>query len=287
QQPEPKRRGLLWSLGRIVFVLLAVVVAVLLGIASGTYIWEIESLHRTTPTGRFKQAAEHLKVPLPDQPTNALIIGYDHRPEDGSGPSRSDTMMLLRADPQGNTISMLSFPRDLIVNVQCPDGRSSVGRINSAYFFCGPEGALKTVQSLTGLDIHYLIGVNFQGFRESVDRLGGIWMDVDQRYYNPHGGVYSTINLWPGYQRLTGGQALSFVRFRHTDSDLFRVARQQQFVKAMKQVMRDRWKDPRNLFKVVGSLTKNMQIGQARGKGISPSTLNSYARYAWELPAGN
>ena len=41
--------------------------------------------------------------------------------------------MLLRADPQGNTISMLSFPRDLIVNVQCPDGRSSVGRINSAY----------------------------------------------------------------------------------------------------------------------------------------------------------
>jgi len=146
---------------------------------------------------------------------------------------------------------------------------------------------LKTVQGLTGLDVHYLIGVNFAGFRQSVDRLGGVWMDVDQRYYNPHGGIYSTINLWPGYQRLTGGQALSFVRYRHTDSDLFRVARQQQFLKAMKQVMRKSWSDPRNLFKVVGSLTKNMQIGKAGGKGISPSTLNSYARLAWELPAGN
>jgi hypothetical protein len=55
----------------------------------------------------------------------------------------------------------------------------------------------------------------------------------------------------------------------------------------MKQVMRHRWKDPRNVFKVVGALSNNMQIGQAGGKGISPQTLYSYARFAYELPSGN
>ena len=286
RQPERKRGP--WRIaGRVLFVLLAMCVAVVLGIAGGTYVWELESLNRTTPIGRFKKAADHLNVKRPGKPTLALVIGYDHRPEDGGAPSRSDTIMLLRADPKTDTISMLSFPRDLVVQVKCPDGRTAVDRINAAYSYCGPEGTLETVRSLTGLPIHYLIGVNFEGFRQSVDRLGGVWLDVDRRYFNPHGGVYATINLWPGYQRLRGSQALDFVRYRHTDSDLFRVARQQQFVKAMKQVIRDRWKDPRNVFKVVDSMTKNMQIGRDRGRGISPSTLHSYARFAYELPAGN
>jgi LytR cell envelope-related transcriptional attenuator len=55
----------------------------------------------------------------------------------------------------------------------------------------------------------------------------------------------------------------------------------------MKQVMRHRWKDPRNVFKVVGALSKNMQIGQAGARGVSPQTLYSYARFAYELPSGN
>ena len=83
---------------------------------------------------------------------------------------------------------MLSFPRDLIVDGRCPDGRTYVGRINAAYSFCGPAGTLETVRSLTNLPIHYLITVNFQGFRDIVDKLGGVWMDVDHRYYNPTGG---------------------------------------------------------------------------------------------------
>ena len=58
-------------------------------------------------------------------------------------------------------------------------------------------------------------------------------MDVDRRYYN-NNGLYSAINLQPGYQKLNGYQALSFVRFRHTDSDLYRNARQQSFVRAFK-----------------------------------------------------
>src|SRR5207247_20388 len=72
-----------------------------------------------------------------------------------------------------------------------------------------------------------------------VNKLGGVWMDIDRRYYNKNVGTGSTnfanIDLQPGYQRMTGKKALDFVRFRHTDSDLFRLARQQQFVSAARQ----------------------------------------------------
>ena len=286
RQPE-RRRGPLRMVGIILFLLLASCVASALGIAGGTYLWELESLERTTPVGRFKAAAEALEVPKPKGPSVALVIGYDHRPEDGTAPSRSDTLMLLRTDPTNDTISMLSFPRDLVVPITCPDGGTATDRINAAYAYCGPEGSLETVRRLTGLDIHFLIGVNFDGFRESVDKLGGVWLDIDRRYLNAQGGDYATINLWPGYQRLKGWQALDFVRYRHTDSDLFRLGRQQQFVKAMKQVVRHKFKDPRNVFEVVNAMTKNMQIGRSGGRGISPDTLHRYARFAYEMPAGN
>ncbi|HEU5064501.1 MAG TPA: LCP family protein [Gaiellaceae bacterium] len=286
RQPE-RRRGPLRRLGMILFVLLALSLAAVSGMAGGTYLWELESLNRTTPVGRFKEASKSLGVARPNRPSVALVIGYDHRPEDGTASSRSDTLMLLRTDPTNDTVSMLSFPRDLIVPIYCQDGPRGSERINTAYFYCGPQGALETVRHLTGLPIHFLIGVNFDGFRQSVDKLGGVWLDVDRRYVNLQGGDYATINLWPGYQRLKGWQALDFVRYRHTDSDLFRLGRQQQFVKAMKQVVRHKFRDPRNVFEVVNAMTKNMQIGRAGGRGISPDTLHRYARFAYEMPAGN
>ena len=117
--PE-RKRGLLRTVGTILFLLVALCLASVLGLAGGTYLWELESLNRTTPVGRFKAAAEVLQVPRPKGPSVALVIGYDHRPEDGAAPSRSDTLMLLRTDPTNDTISMLSFPRDLIVDLRCP-----------------------------------------------------------------------------------------------------------------------------------------------------------------------
>ena len=286
RQPE-RKRGSWRVVGRILFFLFALCLAVVLGIGGGTYLWAVESVAATTPQEAVKIASKRLDLPLPNKPTIALVIGYDHRPEDGASPSRSDTVMLLRADPQDQTISMLSFPRDLIVNGRCPDGRTYVGRINEAYAYCGPSGTLETVRSITGLRINYLISVNFDGFRQTVDKLGGVWMDVDQRYLNLQGGDYATINLWPGYQKLKGGQALDFVRYRHTDSDIFRLARQQQFVKAMKQAMRHKWKNPKNVLGIAGALRKNVEIGRAGGKGVSPSTLKKYALLAYGLPSGN
>jgi LCP family protein required for cell wall assembly len=284
RQPE-RERGVLRGAARILLIVVAACGIVVGGAAGGTYLWALESVDDLKPRELVKQAAERLNIAEAHAPTTALVIGYDHRPEDGDFPGRSDTVMLLRADPEADTISMLSFPRDLIVEVRCPNGGRSRGRINQAFALCGPEGTLETVRSVTGLPIHYIITVNFEGFRQVVDRLGGVWMDVDRRYLNKEGGDYATINLWPGYQRLKGWQALDFVRYRHTDSDLYRLARQQQFVKAAKQAVNASYK-PKSVPKIVGALRKNVQIGQAGGV-ISLKTLVSYAFFAYGLPSGH
>jgi LCP family protein required for cell wall assembly len=230
-------------------------------------------------------------VPAADKAAIALVIGYDRRHGEAEGtPSRSDTLMLLRADPQTDSISMLSFPRDLVVEIRCP-GQVFRSKINAAYSTCGAPGALDTVRTLTGLPINYLITVNFSGFKRIVNQLGGVWVDVDRRYFNDNAGVspgygYAKINLQPGYQRLTGGAALDYARYRHTDSDFHRVARQQQFVTAMK----DQFGRSFSITKVpglVGAITKNVEVGAGGGKDVTPRTILRYALFAYGLKGGH
>jgi LCP family protein required for cell wall assembly len=283
---QPERARSIWrSLGRIFLLTIVICSSLIFGAAGGVYLEALAAVDDLAPSEQVKVALKQLELPPADAPANALLIGYDHRPEDGTAPSRSDTVMLMRADPQAETITTLSFPRDLIVEVRCPGGGSSLARINAAYSFCGPEGTLLTVRELTNLPIHYIITVNFEGFRKVIDRLGGVWIDVDRRYHNPQGGEYAEINLWPGYQRLRGWQALDYVRYRHFDSDLYRVARQQTFVKAVKQAVNARFQ-PGTVPKIVGALRNNVEIGQASGE-VSLSTLISYALFGYGLPSGH
>jgi LCP family protein required for cell wall assembly len=287
RQPEPTTS--IWgSLARIFLLTVTISSIAVFGAAGGVYLEALAAVEDLAPKEQVKLALDQLDIAPANAPANALVIGYDHRPEDGTAPSRSDTVMLLRADPQGDTISMLSFPRDLIVDVRCPNGGRSRARINAAYSFCGVEGTVETVKGLTGLPIHYIITVNFEGFRKVVDRLNGVWIDVDRRYLNDNtdgGENYAEINLWPGYQRLKGWQALDYVRFRHTDSDLYRVARQQAFVKAVKQAVNASYK-PRSVPKIVGAMRKNVEVGQASGE-VSVSTLASYALFVYGLESGH
>ncbi len=277
-------------IGQIALWLGVATLVLVAGSAGGAYLYFHESVAAVAAKDpAVKQAARELQVPLPGQPAVALVIGYDHRLTDGKGaPSRSDTLMLLRADPETDSISLLSFPRDLQVEVRCPGRASFLGKINTAYQECGPQGSLQTVRGLTGLEINYLITVNFRGFREIVDRLGGVWVDVDRRYFNDRGGPfgYATINLSPGYQQLTGRRALDFVRYRHTDSDLYRVARQQQFVKGFKTQVQSSFK-ALALPKVVNAITNNVQVAQGGGADVPGRTVLSYALFAYGLPRGH
>ena len=290
RQPPPPSRSTRGLLLRALGWSGAVLAMFVLGTAGGAYLYFHESVAAVAARSvEVRKAAKALAVALPGEPANALVIGYDHRAGDGKGvPSRSDTLMLVRADPEAKTISMLSFPRDMNVPIYCPGKAPYTDKINTAYTFCGPEGTLQTVRQLTGVPVNYLVTVNFRGFRQLVDKLGGVWMDVDRRYFNdkvgPYG--YARINLQPGYQLLSGYQALDFVRFRHTDSDLYRVVRQQRFVRALKEQIESSFSVTK-LPKVIKAITDNVEVGQGGGQDVSGKTVLSYALLAYSLPRGH
>ena len=305
RQPPPPRPGLARQVGRFFGWLAVAVLMLVVGLVGGFYLWAHESAAALQAHSVDAKRAQARLDDVPDakHAANALVIGYDHRAGEHGLPSRSDTMMLIRADPVSKTISLLSFPRDLDVPIYCPgrtasgarNGPATIidhGRINSAYAYCGSSGALETVRHLTGLPINYLISVNFLGFIAVVNKLGGVWMDIDRRYYNKNVGTISTdyanIDLQPGYQRLTGKQALDFVRFRHTDSDIHRLARQQEFVSAMRQRIAKSI-GPRSLVGIVNTIShhKYLEIGVGGGGEFNLNTVYSYAKFAYGLPPGH
>ncbi len=289
RQPDPPRRGA-WQVIRLVFgwaLLAALIVAG--GAAGAAYLKQHEFFTAIAPKSKTdKLTQKHLDVPVPGGPTTALLIGTDKRrgPEaDVTG--RSDTLMLIRADPRTNTISMLSFPRDLVVPIHCPGRLVYDDRINAAFAECGSLGSLETVKTLTNLPINYFITVNFHGFLQLVDKLGGVWIDVDHRYFNNHTGPggYSAINLWPGYQRLRGYPALAFVRYRHFDSDLYRVQRQQLFLKALKQQVTAQL-SLGTLLDVANAVEKNVVIGRGGNQPLDFNTLRGYLKFAHDISGG-
>ena len=172
-------------------------------------------------------------IPKPGHPQTILLIGSDHRAGEPFKSANTDTMMLVHIDASSSTINVLSVPRDL--RVEIPQGGGvATGKLNSAYSVGGPNLLVKVLkqQVFPDLQVNHIVDVNFGGFEQLVNAIGCVYTDVDHRYYNNTAFTdYSSIDLQPGYQRLCGSDALSFVRFRHTDSDLVRNARQQDFLR--------------------------------------------------------
>ena len=226
-------------------------------------------------------------LPTSSQPTIALVVGSDHRSGDGkNAPSRSDTLMLVRIDPRTKYISLLSLPRDLHVDIP----GYGTDKINAAYSDGGYKLALKTVENATGLNVNYLITVDFSGFTKLVGAFGGVYVPVDQYYYHVNQAgydQYSQINIAPGYQKLDGVNGLAFSRYRHTDSDFYRNARQQVFLKAFEQRASSQLHgiglDQLSTFKnVAETIASSVQV---TGKSGPPSiqTMITYATTAYSI----
>jgi LCP family protein required for cell wall assembly len=170
------------------------------------------------------------------EPENILILGSDKRANEPEDPGRSDTTLLLRLDPDRNAIALMSIPRDLKVEIP------GVGtdKFNAAFAYGGPKLTLQVVKELTGLPINHVVNVDYLGFVRAVDAIECVYVDVDRRYFHSNLGVpvsaqYAEINVQPGYQLLCGKKALQYVRYRHTDTDLVRAARQQDFLSAARE----------------------------------------------------
>jgi LCP family protein required for cell wall assembly len=177
-------------------------------------------------------------LPPPGAPQTLLLIGSDHRAGTSYKTSNTDTMMLVRINDASSTINVLSVPRDLRVQIR-QGGVMTTQKLNAAYSVGGPNLLIKTLQQqvFPGLQVNHIMDVNFRGFSDLIDAIGCVYAMVDRRYYNNTALTgYSSINIQPGYQRLCGHHqapsgALAFVRYRHTDSDIVRNARQQDFIR--------------------------------------------------------
>lgn len=176
---------------------------------------------------------------FPPPRTNILLMGLDRRPGDTTFVSRTDTLILMTIHPQQNYAGMLSIPRDLWMTL--PDGNAN--RINAAHFFAeadtpgnGPSATVQTVQSNFGVDVHHFVRIDFAGFVQIVDAVGGIDVDVpapliDYEYPTYDYGV-TTVEFAAGPQHMDGERALAYARIRHGSSDFLRAARQQLVIQA-------------------------------------------------------
>lgn len=201
-----------------------------------------------------------LPVPLPtvaptvapenDDPVNILLLGADARADEEI--SRTDAIILLHINPRTGRVSMLSFPRDLMVDTPGFGRR----KINSVYLLGetrlgkGYGAALlkQTVSDLVGVPVHHFALINFEGFRRVIDLVGGISIDVPKEIDDPRypvdafpGDVRTMrVRFEPGRQWMDSERALIYARTRHADSDFGRNQRQQQVLLALVERVRER-----------------------------------------------
>lgn len=247
----------------------------LLGAAGGSYLWfrgqvaganervpdEVRAVltdkpsSTATTTATTARAADSTTTTVPESPSamHLLVLGSDHREDEEEEGSRSDTIILVNIDPERDFLSVMSIPRDLRVDVP----GHGFNKINYAYAVGGPALTIKTVELLTGIDINHYLEIDFNAFRDITDSIGGVYVDVDKRYYqdNPK---YELIKLAPGYQLLDGEHALDYVRYRRDKNlDFGRMERQQVFLTAVREQAMG-WDLAFRLPRVVSALFSNV-----------------------------
>lgn len=170
---------------------------------------------------------EEQKAAFASGQMTVLMMGSDRR--EGDTQSRSDTLMVAFVDLDQKQIRLLSMPRDTYVTIPTTGERT---KINHSYAYGGVDLVKETLESNFGIKCDYYMDVDFQGFIDVIDALGGITLDVPRDMYYPDEGI----DLTAGVQDLDGDKALQFCRFRSDgQGDLGRIDRQQAFLVAMKE----------------------------------------------------
>ncbi|MBD2105433.1 LCP family protein [Nodosilinea sp. FACHB-13] len=190
--------------------------------------------NRAASFGDLWQAGFRYQV---TRPVNILVMGIDEVPDaqpnsDAVFAGRTDTLLLVRVDAESGTLNVMSIPRD--TRVQIPG--FGMDKINQANVLGGPELVAQTVgYNLGNIQIDRYVRINTSAFREMVDLVGGIEVNVPTRmeYTDRTQGLY--IDLYPGWQTLNGDQAEQFARYRKDSGDIGRVQRQQMLLKALRE----------------------------------------------------
>jgi LCP family protein required for cell wall assembly len=292
EPPRAKRR---WPL--VLASVLAVVVVIGAAGAFGLW-WFDRSLDRVPVEGLSEDPAEasddgdgdEVEAASLDRALYVLVAGSDDRsvltPEerrefstgDAQG-ARTEVLMLLRLDPDLERIDALRFPRDLLVT-RCDGSR---GRINAAHgigereFRDGPSCLVSTITRFTGLPIHHVVQVDFRGFVDLVEAVGGVEVYLEEPIRDRRAGI----DLPSGCVELDGADALGFVRARQIDNDLERIGRQQQLLAAvLDQVATpSTLADPRRVGSLIATAQRSLQLDD----GLTAGQLRSLAEAGADL----
>lgn len=231
---RPKRAWIAWTLYGV-----ACLIALALGSGLG---WLSRSPILAEAVGNSMKSAVGIKPADPFENLDhltLLVLGCDADYSRGGKKilrkyARSDMMMVVRLDLKSKQVTGVSIPRDTLAKV---DGYSEQ-KINAFHSIGGSELAQAAVESLLpGVDIDRVVILDFENFQEMVDIAGGVELDVKKRMKWTDKAAKLKIDLKPGLQKLNGYDAMGFVRFRHTDSDMHRMDRQRQFMIAFKQAV--------------------------------------------------
>lgn len=192
-------------------------------------------IRQQSPDLRERSADSALTVSLAErlapepEPMNLLILGVD------AGETRTDIILLAHWEPAANQVSLVSLPRDSLVPIPCPAeviSCISPDKLGHAHAYGevigkGPELAVQTVEQFLGVHVDHYVRIHFDGFREVVDTVGGITLEVEPT-------MATGLGLAAGPQRLNGQQALAYVRFRSDgEGDFGRQRRTQLFLKEL------------------------------------------------------
>ncbi|MGM0827823.1 MAG: LCP family protein [Bacillota bacterium] len=207
--------------GRKVILVLLLLIFSLLGYAA----FQFYSGYKMAGDDKLQEDYSFNGVKDKNGMVNVLLLGVDSR---GEEKSRTDTMMLAQIDPKTNETRLVSFMRDIYVEIP---GYQNY-KLNTAFYLGGPELLRKTIKHNFDLDIQYFMVVDFKGFEQSVDILApdGIEMEVEKAMSENIG-----VSLQPGVQNLNGKELLGYARFRaDAEGDFGRVERQQKVINALK-----------------------------------------------------
>lgn len=196
--------------------------------------------------------------------TNILVMGLDA----SDGVHRSDTMIVVHIDPANNTATAVSIPRDTIVDIP---GRN-LDKVNHAFAYGGPDLARRTAENFLGIQIPYYISIDMKGLENLIDEVGGVNIDVEKRMYYIDHAQNLFVDLYPGMQKLTGHQALTYLRYRHDGGDLNRILRQQKFIRALASQLTNKdnlMHSPQLLLKLFSYMDTNFNTRDVIGLALS------------------
>lgn len=236
---------------RLIGLVAVALVVVGLGVAMGATAFlggdsRAERVGASEGAGLLEQLAN-----VSGEPQNVLVMGVDERPERGSEVegTRADTIMFVRVYPDTGRVKVLSVPRDLFVEIE----PGVWDKVNASYAYDGVSGTISAVEQLTGAYVDHYAVVDFDGFEEIIDSMGGVRMDVDEEV------VPSRWNMGEGVQRLNGRRALIYARIRSTeDGDLDRIRRQQEVLAALRS-QAFKWRSVKKLPETARTLVENVE----------------------------